>query len=530
MKAESIGNKKTYQERGSSILEVLIALAVLTLGISAVIMLVFANQTLKLDSETEGEALYKAKDMLENERADSRLDFALVNPILPFEDYPIPLNPFKYVKELAVADLTPCKKEVTSRITWSTEPMRPQTIELKTDLADVLGALIAGGDCDASGATGDWDNPTTFGDVDLAPAGIKGTGVDAIKINGGRYAVLTSVHAAAGSPDIWLIDANPCTTVLGTPCIILNSLNVGPGLNAVDAARNNATGKYYAYVAADDTEKQFKVIELDFSDPSNPTLVLKAELDLFGVDPAGSYPAAVSISYFDGFVFVGTKETAGPEFHVFDVSNPESPVEVAQLELTHNVNAIASDADTVYLASSSDTEEIIVIDVTTPSAPWQAGAFDAINAVNGNPSDEDGTSIYLLGSKIYLGRKHASNVNERDFYILNKSDLSVLGSRRICWFSSPADPTPQCLSSTSAIVGIVASGPFAFLATDDSNAGFQVWNISDPSDISQQSKCSAYNYSEKASGIDFLDNFGFISNKSNQALRVIYDELTACIP
>jgi len=60
MKAESLGRKQ-----GSSILEVLIALSVLTLGIAASAMLTFANQTLKLDSDTANVALYKDKDFLE---------------------------------------------------------------------------------------------------------------------------------------------------------------------------------------------------------------------------------------------------------------------------------------------------------------------------------------------------------------------------------------------------------------------------------------------------------------------------------
>ena len=60
MKAESTGNNfipEARASRGSGILEVLIATSVLTLGISSVIMLVFANQTLKLVNETSGEAL-----------------------------------------------------------------------------------------------------------------------------------------------------------------------------------------------------------------------------------------------------------------------------------------------------------------------------------------------------------------------------------------------------------------------------------------------------------------------------------------
>ncbi len=116
MKAELIGKKK-LNRTGSSILEVLIAVAILTLGISSVIMLVFANQDLKLDSETSGEALYKAKGLLENARASSTADFnSIISTATTSEDI--------YSKKFDVTDLTPCRKEAISTITWSAEKLR----------------------------------------------------------------------------------------------------------------------------------------------------------------------------------------------------------------------------------------------------------------------------------------------------------------------------------------------------------------------------------------------------------------------
>ena len=151
--------------KGSSILEVLIAIAVLTLGISAAIMLVFGNQSLQVDNDTNSEALYKAKAILERARASSTVDFLSINS-LPSVTSSI------YSLKLDVLDLTPCRKEAISTITWSVSPIRPQKIELISDFTDIAGAFAMGGDCDST-SPGDWDYPDTYGDIDLIPSGNK---------------------------------------------------------------------------------------------------------------------------------------------------------------------------------------------------------------------------------------------------------------------------------------------------------------------------------------------------------------------
>jgi len=79
MKEELIG-KKYNNIKGGSTLEILIAFLIISLSIGAVTMLSFSNQSVAVDSETNNEALYKAQQMLEKARSDSRFDFALVNP------------------------------------------------------------------------------------------------------------------------------------------------------------------------------------------------------------------------------------------------------------------------------------------------------------------------------------------------------------------------------------------------------------------------------------------------------------------
>src|SRR3569832_1785768 len=77
MKARSFGNKK----RGVSTLEVLIAFAIMTFTLTAVILVVFGNQFFSFDLQTNIEALSKAEAQLENIRALARNNFSGITPV-----------------------------------------------------------------------------------------------------------------------------------------------------------------------------------------------------------------------------------------------------------------------------------------------------------------------------------------------------------------------------------------------------------------------------------------------------------------
>ena len=254
----------------------------------------------------------------------------------------------------------------------------------------------------------------------------------------------------------------------------------------------------HAYVANQDPNGQLQII--DISDLSNPLLVATSSLQ--GVDPSGSYPAAISIFYYNSRVYVGTAETAGPEFHIFDVSNPLSPIELGQIELTHNVHEIYVKNGLAYLSTSANSQELIILDINDPVNITELGSFNAAGS-------QDSFSLHTLGNKLYLGRKKGNAANP-ELYILNTTTATSvisLGSKTI-----------NLNGANSAIVGIIVSGPLAFLATTDPNAGFQVWNISDPGSISNW---STFNYSEVAADMDFENNLIYIANRSNDALRII---------
>jgi hypothetical protein len=101
-----------------------------------------------------------------------------------------------------------------------------------------------------------------------------------------------------------------------------------------------------------------------------------------------------------------------------------------------------------------------------------------------------------------LGGNHA---NHHEFHILDISSSSLpqnLGSKDI-----GADVNDLRIRDN-----------LAFLATADSNKEFQVWNISDPTNITLW---SSFNFPQVATGIDYEDNVVYVSVRSNDALRII---------
>src|SRR6185295_19969134 len=110
MKAQLTGKNK----KGFATLEVLIAFAILIMSISAVIMVVFGNQSITIDTETNNEAIAKAKKGLEDARALSRKDFISVTSSASSVEMS---GPLAYTKKLDVIDLAQCEKQATSTIT-----------------------------------------------------------------------------------------------------------------------------------------------------------------------------------------------------------------------------------------------------------------------------------------------------------------------------------------------------------------------------------------------------------------------------
>ena len=466
---------------GQSALEILIALTVLTLSVSAATLLSFSNQIVFSDTQIATEALYKTQRIIEDMRGMSRVNFNLLTASDSTEGI--------YMKEAIIEDLTACKKQATSRVSWSISPVRHQSIEFVTRMADIPGAIFIGGDCAGDEPTSDWTHPETFSSIDFNPADIKATDIDAKN----SIAFVSGTDASTTKPDFFIFNA-----VDGShPFLIYGKgFDMGPGINALDVI-SGPDNNYYAFFAKADGNNQLQVARIpdDFSAP--PAIIASRKLP--GV--AGSFPQGLSIYYYHSRAYIGTHRTAGNEFHVYDVSLPANPVWLGSKELNHNINSIVVRDTLAYLATSGNSKDIIVLDVSNPASIKEIQAIDL-------PGNEDGKTLELIGNKLYVGRFAGTTVNHPEFYILDvrapSSTIPVLGSLSI---------------GKKDIAGIRVAGRFAFLGTGDANANIRIVDISNPA---SPHTVSTYNASQKTVALDYENDALYIANESNDALRIIH--------
>src|SRR3989338_4876845 len=482
MKAQSTGNNK-----GFSTLEVLIAFTVLILCVTAVILVVFGNQSVTVDTQTNVEAISKAQKELENVRALSRQDFVSV------VSDPAPVSDGIYNKQNTIVDLTQCLKQATSLVSWNIES-RALNVNFSTFLSDIGGVIMMGSDCDSE-ISGDWDNPITATSV-----GIGGQGATDIDVCN-DFVYLTSDPSAASKEDFFIYEFDSVAVSLTERA----KIHVSAGLNGVDVIND------YAFTI--NSEASGHLIVFNISDPSNPTLIASNSL------PDMIVGVARSIFYYNHFIYIGTQYLGCPvcpssqnnEFHIFNVSVPGAPVWRGSFKVNHNINDIAVRGDYAYLATSDNNGELRIYNISDPSAVSFEGLFNA-------PGNEDGDSLYLLGNKLYLGRDRTPAAR-KDFYVLNISDPTSpteLGSKNLG------------LNPGATVEGIVVRGSLAFVGVDNPISGIQILTISDPSNIVNHPICTSLNFSENSTAIDMEGDTVFSANNSNDEIRVIRDQASTC--
>lgn len=453
------------RQRGQSTLEIIIAVTILFAGLTAAIMSLFGSQSLSLDSQQASSALRIAQTEIEKIESLARYDFAAIVSSSSTQE--------EFTKEITVVAVSTSTKQVTVKIFWRTDPLRLQDLELVTQVTDWQSSAASGGDTGGGGLTGDWNNPRTLGSIDLG-AGISATDLDVVT----KMVYMTGTAAAASKNDFFIVNA----TDGENPYIVSNINTTNQGLLALDVAGN------YAFAANnnDDDDKQLQVI--DITNKADPILATEYTLP-------GATENALSIFYSNAKIYIGTEENSGPEFFVVDVSTPISPVSLGSYEVGADVNKIRVSGNTAYLATSNNSKELLVLDVSDPASISEVGSFNS-------PGNEDATSAYLVGSKIYLGRAAGSSDELRVVSISTPSSPQSLGTKNI----------------GDDVNGVAVRDVLAFVGTSDSNEEFQVWNISNPLNMA---KVSSFNFPQIASGIDYEDNLVYVSVRSNDALRII---------
>jgi hypothetical protein len=470
--------------KGFSTIEILVAMAVLVICVSAVVLILFGGQSMVVDSQTNSEALNKAQELLEKEQALARKDFEMVNPVATASDgiYQTKIN-----VETQADFFT---KKITAEVFWLGDHNRTLSVQLSALVTNFENA-VGGNTCD-SVPSGDWTHPTINSFLVSNTNSGAELSVDAYKEK--LYVALSDAETnSAPTLFVYNLTDHQNPNLIGQ---IDNAAGIKDGINAI-----RATDKYlYAAKATGPATGQLQIFDVSGSTPTK----IGNDFKVPGVIGTGAQALGNSIFYKDGYVFLGlTATNSGPELHIIDVHDPNVPFEVGSWPQTGNlgndINAIYVKGSYVYLATP-DSEELIVLDISNPTVPLQVGGFNP-------PGSGHGKSLKLVGDKLYLGRTVTSGNPE--FYILNNSDptnLTASASQEI----------------SSSVNGLVVRDYLAFLITADGQ--FQTWRTDNPSGITQYAASLALPSSGKGTALDCEGNYlyaGSIDSSNQGYLSII---------
>ncbi len=492
-------------QKGISALEMLIAMTLIVMAISATLPLVTGGQAASVDVQTNQEALYKAETLLQEARATAKTDYsAVVTTNLQDDD--------SYKKQIQVIpeSLTQCGKDVRATVMWTTDN-RPRSVDLTTRVADLATAQAMGGNCDATPPPIlGWNPPDTLASSNFGPG--SPTSLDALN----HIVYMTGNGNPNSAKNFYIADTRGVLEGASGGLFVdfHNNFKADAKLNDVRVARLS-DGKTYAFVARDTNVDQFGVI--DVSDIHNP--VSRGIFQLKNVDEDGSYPQAWRIYYYNNRVYVTTRFTAGPELHIFDVSNPNAIYEMGSgAELGLTVNGLVVTEKTIgevffrfaYMATSSDSRELFVLDLTNPleitevtGASW--------NLIN--PDYADGNAVFLVGNNLYFGRD-SSRAN--DLYVFDATNPMT---------ASGGLPVLRTADVSTSVIGLTVTGPYIFMATTKNNAKFQVWtsNPSQPLTKVNTTNSNFPNIITLGNGLKYEDNWVYVASQANDALRILYN-------
>lgn len=481
MKKEEWNIKKNS---GQSLIEVLVSLGIFALVVTAIFTLFYGGQSLSVDSANAQNAAEYASEALEAIRTMRDRDWAsltdgqhglvLIGGQWEFTTTTNSDSRDIFTRVVSIKAIDVNTKQASTSVSWQTDPLRPQKVELFERLTNWRNPLVLSGVCSSDPLSGNWASPQVLGSADLGP-GNQGTDL-VIRL---PYVYVSGVAADAGKPDIFVFNvSNPSQPVQTA------TLNIGAGgINAL------ALKDDHLYAASANNSKE--LIIFDISTPGSIS-----EVGFFDLDGDAD---ALSVFVFNGTAAVGRKEGNDRELAFVDVSSPGQPNFISQFSTGNGaVNDITAGINLLYAATKETTGEIWTYDISNPSNPSFISSYNV-------PAASDSISIFIqdiggVPANLLIGNEN--------------SELVVVG----------ATTTDQMYVRSRINLGGKAKditcveGDLAFLATTNSTKEFMIVNISNPDNIFEQ---AYFNFPQEGTGIDYANNKIFMSVRSNDALRII---------
>ncbi|MBI2645180.1 prepilin-type N-terminal cleavage/methylation domain-containing protein [Candidatus Uhrbacteria bacterium] len=191
---------------------------------------------------------------------------------------------------------------------------------------------------------------------------------------------------------------------------------------------------------------------------SAPSLIACFNLDV--QNSSNEAADGISIATQGNYLYLGRQNNNGYEFFVFDATTSSDPTLLGTLTTGDTANDIVVTSTYAYIASSDNSGELTVVDISDPTTPMVALKFDLTTANSGN-ANADALAVSLgANNTLYLTRKNSAG---KEFYVFN--------------ISVPSTPT---LISSIDLAGDVKEtgviGNYVYGASSDNSQEFQIIN------------------------------------------------------
>lgn len=463
--------KKTLQ--GSLLLEILIALAIFSLSISAVTLVFFSGQTFVARSVESRKAVEKAHIGLEAIRFirdsnwkdlvdGSNYGIAFDGSAWTLTGSPDWSENFK--RTVSISTDFDGAKHTRITVAWNSPPEGTKSIELYQTVTPL-----------DQGIYGDWTQPCVLSEAENSKKDTKGT--DIVYRNGRVY--ITSYDSHDNKTDFNIFDVSNTSAP-----VLISEKDTGPGLKSL------AVSGSYAFALEQD---QAVLDVIDISNESAP--VLKKTLAM----PTAANTKGNYIMVYGSYAYITTAMNTKEEFYVVDISDPLRPSVKKKIEIGGNVNEISILQNTAYLATSVDGKELMIYDISDPTNPNLIKAYH-VGSLTGFA---DALSVHAKSKqRIYIGKAQSS---DNELFIVDASNPNF-----------PIDRGQTNVEED--VLSLISVQTLSFLGVAKNGKEFQVFSVTNLPAIPRLGTTTA---SEHLTGMVYNANIVYTTARSQELLTVI---------
>lgn len=372
--------------KGFSLVEVLLAVVVLALTVTALVGAIIYGQQTTAVAGALSRAVFVAEEGLEAAR--NMRDSAYANLTAGTSGLAISANKWIFsgssdvtdifTRQVSVVPVDSVRNRVTTTITWQQTLSRSGTMSLVTYLTNWR----------RSGSGSVPQVPETT--LDLPGPG-SGTEIALYTSGGSIYAIVGRISSS--DKELYVVDV----TSPATPTIT-GSLEIGSSVNDLKVIGSNV------YLATTDNSAELQVVSL-----AVPTLpVLIGSLNL------GGNADAQTIAGSGSNVYIGRASSSEPEINSVTIAVPALPVSLSTLEVGDTVWKLSLDStgSYLYVAGGNNSKEFSIVSISNPLSISEVGSIN----ISGT---SDGTAIEKVANYAAIG------LDDGNFYMIDATTPSA---------------------------------------------------------------------------------------------------------